>query len=93
MQPRLLSALRIIPVSGTELHRQVSQGSFQAVTEWEAVSELRDLLNALDLQSTVFRAQSRLQHRADRGTPAQGSGGSRRQLDVRQSIRRNQSKI
>ena len=56
MQPRLLSALRVIPVAGTELYEQAASGSFQQLTEWEAVRELRDLMGRLELQSTVFRA-------------------------------------
>ena len=56
MQPRLLSALRVIPVPGTELHEDVASGRFHQLTEWDAVRELRDLIARLDLQSTVFRA-------------------------------------
>jgi len=56
MQPRLLSALRMIPVPGTEIYDAVVAGSFQQVTEWQAVRELRDLVARLDLTSTVFRA-------------------------------------
>jgi radical SAM superfamily enzyme YgiQ (UPF0313 family) len=56
MQPRLLSALRVIPVPGTELFEQAAGGGFRQLTEWEAVRELRDLMGRLNLQSTVFRA-------------------------------------
>lgn len=56
MQPRLLSALRVIPVAGTELHDEAAAGRFVPLTEYEAVRELRDLLGRVDLQSTVFRA-------------------------------------
>jgi radical SAM superfamily enzyme YgiQ (UPF0313 family) len=56
MQPRLLSALRVIPIAGTPLHAQVVSGSFRPVTEWEAVHELRCLIERLELVSTVFRA-------------------------------------
>lgn len=56
MQPRLLSALRVIPVEGTELAREVAGGQFQPLTEWAVVRELRELISQLDLQGTVFRA-------------------------------------
>jgi radical SAM superfamily enzyme YgiQ (UPF0313 family) len=56
MQPRLLSALRVIPIKGTELYRDVTSGKFQQLSEWAAVGELRDILKLLDLKSTVFRA-------------------------------------
>jgi len=56
MQPRLLSALRVIPVAGTELYEQAASGDFRPLTEWEAVRELRDLIDRLEVQSTVFRA-------------------------------------
>lgn len=56
MQPRILSALRVIPVPGTPLVRWEAEGSFRMLTEREAVRELRDLVAALELNGTVFRA-------------------------------------
>ena len=56
MQPRLLSALRAIPIAGTELHDDAVSGRFRQLTEYEAVRELRDLIDRLVLKSTVFRA-------------------------------------
>ena len=56
MQPRLLSALRVIPIEGTELCDEVAGGRFRQLTEWEVVRELRDLIAGLELTSTVFRA-------------------------------------
>lgn len=59
MQPRLLSALRLIPVSGTSLLERVGDSgprSFQMLTEQEAVAETRELIQGLELESTVFRA-------------------------------------
>lgn len=56
MQPKLLSALRVVPVPGTELHLQANQGQFHPLTEHEAVQELREMIAQLDLQGTVFRA-------------------------------------
>ncbi len=56
MQPRLLSALRVIPVEGTELHEDVVRGRFRQLTERHAVQELRALIASLNLTATVFRA-------------------------------------
>jgi radical SAM superfamily enzyme YgiQ (UPF0313 family) len=56
MQPRLLSALRVVPVPGTALHRQESEGAFQQLTEWECVDEVRNIISHLELESSVFRA-------------------------------------
>jgi radical SAM superfamily enzyme YgiQ (UPF0313 family) len=56
MQPRLLSALRVIPIPGTELHDEVAHGRFCQLTEWDVVREMRDLTAHLELTSTVFRA-------------------------------------
>jgi len=56
IQPRLLSALRVIPVPGTELRRDIEAGRFTELSEHEAVRELRELLAGLELSRTVFRA-------------------------------------
>ena len=56
MQPRLLSALRAIPIAGTELHCDEADGRFCQLTEWEIVRELRDIIQHLEIESTVFRA-------------------------------------
>ncbi len=56
MQPRLLSALRVIPIPGTELYRQEQSGDFTQLTEFQALEELRHMIHALALKSTVFRA-------------------------------------
>jgi len=56
MQPRLLSALRVIPVPGTGLMRDIEAGRFAELSEYEAVAELRALLAKLELSRTVFRA-------------------------------------
>ena len=56
MQPRLLSALRVIPIPGTELYEQEQAGAFRQVTEFQALEELKEMILALDLESTVFRA-------------------------------------
>ena len=51
MQPRLLAALRFI-----EVDRQAMYKGFSAVSEYEAVVELIQILRGLELQKTVFRA-------------------------------------
>jgi radical SAM superfamily enzyme YgiQ (UPF0313 family) len=56
MQPRLLSVLRIVPVPGTELYDDIAAGHFDPLTEYGAVEELRRLVEALELTSTVFRS-------------------------------------
>lgn len=73
MQPRLLSALRLVTVPGTPLHDGNSVGRvpppggntpaegsgptpFKMLTEYDAVAELRELIQGLELEQTVFRA-------------------------------------
>ena len=56
MQPRLLSALRVIPVPGTELYAEARSGQFRQLTECGAVEEMRLIVECLDLTNTVFRA-------------------------------------
>ncbi len=51
MQPRLLSALRLIPVPNIRMY-----DDFQELTEYEAVAELRAIIAGLELNKTVFRA-------------------------------------
>lgn len=51
MQPRLLSALRYIPVPNTRMF-----DGFAELTEYEAVEELRRIIAGLELNRTVFRA-------------------------------------
>ncbi len=59
MQPRLLSALRWIPIAGTEREGRVASGTLTALTEWESVAELRAIVSGLELDQTVFRANHR----------------------------------
>jgi len=56
MQPRLLSALRVIPAPGTELYADVQSGRFPQVSEAGVVRELRAIVQRLELANTVFRA-------------------------------------
>lgn len=52
MQPRLLSALRLIVTPNTPL----ATNGFQMLTEHEAVVETREMIAGLELDQTVFRA-------------------------------------
>jgi radical SAM superfamily enzyme YgiQ (UPF0313 family) len=52
MQPRLLSALRLVTTPNTPLYKS----GFKMVTEYAAVAELREMIRGLDLEQTVFRA-------------------------------------
>lgn len=56
MQPRLLSFLRVVPVPGSEFHRQISSGSIRQLSERGVVEELRNIIAGLDLKKTVLRA-------------------------------------
>jgi len=56
IQPRLLAALRVIPVPGTVLDREIGAGRFSPLTEYEVIAELKTLVEHLDLSATVFRA-------------------------------------
>lgn len=56
MQPRLLSALRVVPIPGTPLQRLVDEGRFVPLTEYETVVELRAMISGFDLDGTIFRA-------------------------------------
>ena len=56
MQPKLLSALRVIPIPGTALYQAEQTGTFRQLTEVQAVEELKALIEKLELEATVFRA-------------------------------------
>jgi len=51
MQPRLLSALRFVEVPGSNMF-----SGYETVSEYEAVCELRKMIEHLELDRTVFRA-------------------------------------
>lgn len=51
MQPRLLSALRFVPIPGFSPF-----DGFRPVSEYGAVAELRQIIAGLELERTVFRA-------------------------------------
>ncbi len=52
MQPRLLSALRLVTTPNTSLY----YSSFKMIAEHDAVAELREMIQELELGQTVFRA-------------------------------------
>ena len=52
MQPRLLSALRLVTTPNTSLYHS----GFKMITEYDAVAELREMIQGLELEQTVFRA-------------------------------------
>ncbi len=56
MQPKLLSALRVIPIPGTELFEAEKAGYFKQLSEYDALAELKTCIENLDLNGTVFRA-------------------------------------
>lgn len=52
IQPRLLSALRLVTTPNTPLHKN----GFKMISEFQGVAELRELIQGLELEQTVFRA-------------------------------------
>ena len=52
MQPRLLSALRLVTTPNTPLYKS----GFKMITEYAAVVELHEMIQGLELEQTVFRA-------------------------------------
>lgn len=52
MQPRLLSALRLVTTPNTPLYKS----GFKMITEFDAVAETREMIQGLELEQTVFRA-------------------------------------
>ena len=52
MRPRLLSALRLVTTPNTPLYKS----GFKMITEYGAVAELREMIQGLELEQTVFRA-------------------------------------
>lgn len=56
MQPRILSALRCIPIPGTPLHTALENGVWEELTEYDSLREMHAILSASELTRTVFRA-------------------------------------
>lgn len=56
MRPRYLSCLRLVPIPNTSLARQITQGQFLPLSEYQSVKELADLLATLPSWPCIFRA-------------------------------------
>jgi len=56
MQPAMLSFLSLMLIPGTALERQAARGDFMMLDDRSILGELRDILERLELQSTVFRS-------------------------------------
>ncbi|MHC4599043.1 MAG: radical SAM protein [Planctomycetota bacterium] len=56
MNPRYLSCLMLMLVPGTPLHQMHRRGEFETLSPKELLLELRILVQGLDLEGTVFRA-------------------------------------
>jgi len=56
MQPELLSALRFVPAPYTIMLSNVLNDSFELLSEYEEIGELKDILSKTELLHTVFRA-------------------------------------
>jgi radical SAM superfamily enzyme YgiQ (UPF0313 family) len=52
MQPRLLSALRLVTTPNTPLYKS----GFKMISEYSAIAEIRAMIQGLELEQTVFRA-------------------------------------
>jgi len=56
MQPEYLSALTLMVIPGTPLHRQMVEGAFELPDRLEMLVELRRIVASTDVPSTVFRS-------------------------------------
>ncbi len=56
MRPEFLSALTLMVIPGTPLHRQMTEGSFELPDAREMLAELREMLSSIDVPNTVFRS-------------------------------------
>jgi radical SAM superfamily enzyme YgiQ (UPF0313 family) len=56
MQPRILSALRFVPVPHTTMLSNIINNRFELLSEYDEIRELRDILSRTELSKTVFRA-------------------------------------
>ncbi|MDX1765091.1 MAG: radical SAM protein [bacterium] len=56
MNPRYLSLLALMPVEGTPLERRVARGEFQELTANQILEEMKEILERLELQGTIFRS-------------------------------------
>ncbi|MDD5217133.1 MAG: radical SAM protein, partial [Candidatus Omnitrophica bacterium] len=56
MQPRYLSFLSVMLIPGTPLFEEAKRGAFEELNPKELLREMRDILDGLELEKTVFRS-------------------------------------
>lgn len=56
MKPKYLSALTLMPVSGTPLYEDYRNGNFTLIEPEDMLKELRLIIENLDLEGTIFRS-------------------------------------
>jgi radical SAM superfamily enzyme YgiQ (UPF0313 family) len=56
MQPRYLSFLSLMLISGTPLYRAAEVGEFEQLDSRQLLAEAHDILSGLELEKTVFRS-------------------------------------
>lgn len=56
IQPRYASFLTVTPVEGTVMHDEVASGNWEMITPEESLQELRWILEDLELEKTIVRA-------------------------------------
>jgi len=68
MQPRYLSFLSLMIISGTPLAEDVRQGHFEELDALELLKESYEIIQGLDLKKTIFRSNHASNHLALEGT-------------------------
>jgi radical SAM superfamily enzyme len=68
MQPRYLSFLSLMVISGTPLALQVRKGDFKQLSPMELLRESCAIIEGLDLKKTVFRSDHASNHLALEGS-------------------------
>jgi radical SAM superfamily enzyme YgiQ (UPF0313 family) len=56
MNPRYLSLLAVMPVEGTLLETQINRDQFTELTPVESLLEMRNMIERLELNGTIFRS-------------------------------------
>ncbi|MBK7642401.1 MAG: radical SAM protein [Planctomycetes bacterium] len=56
IQPRFVSTLVMTPVEGTPLHEQAARGEVDELTPLELARELRQFIDGLELEGSIFRS-------------------------------------
>lgn len=68
MRPEYLSALTLMVIPGTKLHRQMEAGEFDLPGQAEMLRELRALVDGIDVPESVFRSNHASNYLPLRGT-------------------------